>query len=141
MIITIEDYFGPWKDHPDATEERKQNARLLLHACSALQYFAERYGVEFLDNPHTGNNVSGKTYGGFRPQDCPQGAPSSSHKQGQGVDRYDPEGLIDAWCMNNSEVGGLLETCGICIEHPEATPGWAHWTTRRPRSGNRVFRP
>ena len=141
MIITIEDYFGPWKDHPDVTEERKQNARLLLHACSALQYFAERDGIEFLDNPHTGNNVSGKTYGGFRPQDCPQGAPSSSHKQGQGVDRYDPEGLIDAWCMNNSEVGGLLETCGIYIENPDATPGWSHWTTRRPRSGNRVFRP
>jgi hypothetical protein len=140
-MITLDHYFGPWKDHKDATEERRQNAILLLHACAALQYFAERDGVEFLDNPHTGNNVSGKTYGGFRPQDCPQGAPASSHKQGQGVDRYDPEGLIDAWCMNNSEVGGLLETCGIYIEHPEATPGWSHWTTRRPRSGNRVFRP
>ncbi len=140
-MITLDHYFGPWKDHKDATEERRQNAILLLHACAALQYFAERDGVEFLDNPHTGNNVSGKTYGGFRPQDCPQGAPSSSHKQGQGVDRYDPEGLIDAWCMNNSEVGGLLETCGIYIENPDATPGWSHWTTRRPRSGNRVFRP
>lgn len=140
-MITLDHYFGLWKDHKDATEERRQNAILLLHACAALQYFAERDGVEFLDNPHTGNNVSGKTYGGFRPQDCPQGAPASSHKQGQGVDRYDPEGLIDAWCMNNAEVGGLLETCGIYIEHPEATPGWSHWTTRRPRSGNRVFRP
>ncbi len=140
-MITLDHYFGPWKDHKDATEERRQNAILLLHACAALQYFAERDGVEFLDNPHTGNNVSGKTYGGFRPQDCPQGAPASSHKQGQGVDRYDPEGLIDAWCMNNSEVGGLLETCGIYIENPDATPGWSHWTTRRPRSGNRVFRP
>lgn len=140
-MITLDHYFGPWKDHKDATEERRQNAILLLHACAALQYFAERDGVEFLDNPHTGNNVSGKTYGGFRPQDCPQGAPASSHKQGQGVDRYDPEGLIDAWCMNNAEVGGLLETCGIYIENPDATPGWSHWTTRRPRSGNRVFRP
>lgn len=140
-MITLDHYFGPWKDHKDATEERRQNAILLLHACAALQYFAERDGVEFLDNPHTGNNVSGKTYGGFRPQDCPQGAPASSHKQGQGVDRYDPEGLIDAWCMNNSEVGGLLETCGIYIEAPGSTPGWSHWTTRRPRSGNRVFRP
>ena len=140
-MITLDHYFGPWKDHKDATEERRQNAILLLHACAALQYFAERDGVEFLDNPHTGNNVSGKTYGGFRPQDCPQGAPSSSHKQGQGVDRYDPEGLIDAWCMNNSEVGGLLETCGIYIEAPISTPGWSHWTTRRPRSGNRVFYP
>lgn len=141
MIITLDDYFGPWKDHEDATEERKQNARLLLHACAALQYFAERDGIEFLDNPHTCCNVSGKTFGGFRPQDCPIGAEHSSHKEGMAVDRYDPEGLIDAWCIKHSEVGGLLETCGIYIEHPEATPGWSHWTTRRPRSGNRVFRP
>ena len=140
-MITLQQYFGPWEDDADATPKRIQNARMLLHACSALQYFAERDGIEFLDNPHTGNNVSGKTYGGFRPQDCPQGAPASSHKQGQGVDRYDPEGLIDAWCIKNSEVGGLLETCGIYIEHPDATPGWSHWTTRRPRSGNRVFKP
>lgn len=140
-MITVEEYFGPWKDHPDATEERRQNAILLLHACSALEYFARRDGIEFPDNPHTGSGVSGKTYGGFRPQDCPQGAPQSSHKEGLAVDRYDPEDLIDKWCMAHSEAGGLLESCGIYIEHPSATPGWSHWSTRRPKSGKRVFYP
>ena len=140
-MITLDQYFGHFRFHPDATPDRIQNARLLLHACSALEYFAVRDGIEFPDNPVTGSGVSGQTYGGFRTQDCPQGAPHSSHKEGMAVDRYDPEGLIDAWCMKNSEVGGLLESCGIYIEHPDATPGWSHWTTRRPRSGNRVFRP
>ncbi len=140
-MITGDEYFGPWKDHPDATEERRQNAILLLHACSALEYFALRDGIEFPDNPHTGSGVSGKTYGGFRPQDCPQGAPQSSHKEGMAVDRYDPEDLIDKWCMAHSEVGGLLESCGIYIEHPSKTDGWSHWSTRRPKSGKRVFYP
>ena len=140
-MITVEEYFGPWKDHPDATEERRQNAILLLHACSALEYFARRDGIEFPDNPHTGSGVSGKTYGGFRPQDCPQGAPQSSHKEGLAVDRYDPEDLIDKWCMAHSEVGGLVESCGIYIEAPSKTDGWSHWTTRRPKSGKRVFYP
>lgn len=113
----------------------------MLHACAALEYFAERDGVEFPDNPKTLTGVSGETLGGFRPQNCDQGAAHSSHKEGFAVDRYDPEGLIDKWCMANSEVGGLLESCGIYIEHPDATHGWSHWTIRRPGSGNRVFRP
>lgn len=140
-MITLEQYFGPWADHSDLTEDMKQNARMLLHACAALEYFAERDGIEFPDNPKTLSGVSGETYGGWRPPECPQGALGSSHKEGKAVDRYDPEGLIDKWCMNHAEVGGLLESCGIYIEHPEATPHWSHWTIRRPGSGNRVFRP
>lgn len=148
-MITLDEYFGPWKDHVDATEERKQNAKMLLHACAALEYFAQRDGIEFPEHArglsalhwHDSSDISGNGYGGFRPQDCPIGAPQSSHKEGLAVDRYDPEGLIDSWCMKHSEVGGLLEACGIYIEHPEATEGWSHWTIRRPRSGNRVFRP
>ncbi len=137
-MITVDQYFGKWKNCDDATEERRQNAILLLHACSAVEYFAIRDGVEFRDNPATGNNVSGKEFGGFRPQTCPQGAPHSSHKNGEGVDRYDPEDRIDAWCMKNIQV---LADCGIYIEHPSATPGWSHWTIRAPKSGNRVFYP
>lgn len=137
-MITLDQYFGKWKGCEDVTEERRQNAILLLHACSAVEYFAIRDGIEFHDNPHTGSNVSGQTYGGFRPQDCPQGAPGSSHKNGEGVDRYDPEDKVDEWCMKNLKV---LADCGIYIEHPSATPGWSHWTIRRPKSGKRAFYP
>jgi len=140
-VITVDEYFGPWKDHPDATPERKQNAVLLLHACSALEYFARRDGVDFPDNPHTGTGVSGQELGGFRPQSCTQGAPHSAHKEALAVDRYDPEGLIDAYCMKHSEPGGLMESCGIYLEHPSKTEGWSHWSIRRPGSGHRVFYP
>lgn len=140
-MISFEEYFGPWFDHPDATEERRANAVKLLTACRLLEVMALNDGCKFPTNPLTGSGVSGSKYGGFRPQYCPQGAPHSSHKEALAVDRYDPHGDIDAWCMLNAEVGGKLEQCGIYIEHPDDTKGWSHWTLRRPGSGNRVFKP
>ena len=137
-MITLEDYFGPWLDHPDATDERKFNAAQLLNACSSLESLAVSDGINFPINPATGTQVSGATYGGFRPQNCPQGAPHSSHKEGLAVDRYDPIGTIDAWCMTHQE---QMADCGIYIESPTATQGWSHWTIRAPGSGHRVFIP
>lgn len=137
-MITLDEYFGPWAKHPDATPERRKNAAALLVACSHLETRAVADGVVFHDNPVTQSGVSGKDYGGFRPQSCPQGAPGSAHKQGLAVDRYDPDGEIDDWCMANLD---LLEQSGIYLEHPGSTRGWSHWTIRAPKSGNRVFFP
>lgn len=137
-MITIEQYVGPHAQSEDWTPARQQNAVDLLAACEELEGEMEVNGVHFPDNPATGCGVSGQTFGGFRPQSCPQGASNSSHKDGAGVDRYDPRGEIDAWCLAHQD---RLEACGIYIEHPSATPGWSHWTTRAPRSGNRVFYP
>ena len=86
----------------------------------------------------TRNGISGDLYGGFRPQACPIGAPASAHKRAQAVDRYDPHGLIDGWCMVHQD---RLAWHGIWLEHPDATPGWSHWACVPPKSGNRVFRP
>ena len=140
-MITLEQYVGPHAESPDWTIARKANAVSLLTACSKLEQLAIADGVEFPVNPATNSQVSGQTFGGFRPQDCPQGSMHSSHKEGLGVDRYDPTNKIDAWCMLNSGKGGKLEQCGIYLEHPSATNKWSHWTTRRPPSGNRVFYP
>jgi len=137
-MITLEQYFGRWINHPDATPERKANAAHLLSCVSNLEQFAVLDGVVFPENPCTECGVSGNTFGGFRPQGCPQGAPHSSHKEGMAVDRYDPKGAIDAWCMANID---KLEACGIYIEHPDSTKGWSHWTTRAPKSGHWVFLP
>jgi hypothetical protein len=137
-VITLEQYFGPWLGHPDATDARKDNAERLLAACAALEEMARADGVEFPDNPLTDSGVSGESYGGFRPQSCPQGAPGSSHKDALAVDRYDPHNRIDSWCMANLD---KLEACGIHIEHPDDTPHWSHWTIRAPRSGRTVFKP
>jgi hypothetical protein len=138
MTITVEQYFGPWIKHPDATPKRKDNAARLLLAVARLEAHAVADGVVFRINPKTGSGVSGTQYGGFRPQDCPEGAPGSSHKDALAVDRYDPIGEIDAWCMRNLNI---LELCGIYIEHPSATCGWSHWTIRAPKSGRRAFFP
>lgn len=148
-MITLREYFGPWWDHPDATDEIKQNASSLLIACAALEQLAMVDGVSFPEHERSlsglhwydESDISGNGYGGFRPQDCPVGAMHSSHKEGLAVDRYDPNNNIDAWCMANSGISGKLYQCGIYIEHPTATPFWSHWTIRRPGSGNIVFFP
>ena len=137
-MITLNQYVGPHRASPDWTPIREQNATKLLACCAALEVEMARGGVSFPDNPKTKNGISGNTFGGFRPQSCPQGAPDSSHKEGQGVDRYDPRGEIDVWCMAHQD---RLAVHGIYIEHPSKTEGWSHWTTRAPRSGNRVFYP
>lgn len=137
-MITIEQYVGLWANSPDWNLERKNNAVKLLEACNKLEAYAVKDGVEFKINPITNSNVSGTKYGGFRPQDCSEGAPDSAHKQGQAVDRFDPKGLIDSWCMKNQD---KLVECGIYIEHPSTTPNWSHWSTRSPHSGKHVFYP
>ena len=137
-MISLDDYVGVHKDSPDWTEARRINATELLSACDRLERLAVADGVVFKTNPKTGTEVSGETLGGFRPQSCKIGAPHSAHKEGFAVDRYDPDGAIDSWCMVNQD---KLQLCGIYLEHPTKTIGWSHWTIRRPRSGNRVFMP
>lgn len=137
-MITLDQYIGTHKDSPDLTPERIKNANNLLESVNALMANAEADNIEFLINPATGSQISGKTFGGFRPQNCPQGAPKSNHKQGKGIDLYDPHGQIDAWCMANFS---QLEDAGIWIEHPEATTGWSHWQSVPPKSGKRAYHP
>ena len=90
-MITGKQYFGPWLFHEDATPQRMINAGKLLERVNGLMEELELMGVKFPINPATASEVSGKTYGGFRPQNCPQGAPNSSHKEGLAVDIYDPK--------------------------------------------------
>lgn len=138
-MITLDEYVGPYADSPCWTPERRANAHsLLLPATWALEKIMREAGIVFRDSPKTGSGISGSGNGGFRPQDCPIGAARSLHKQGLAVDRYDPAGEIDAWCLNNLPA---LERCGIWVESPSKTIGWSHWQCLPPRSGNRVFLP
>lgn len=137
-MISFAEYFGEWADHKDATDDRKANAIRLLSCCHSLELLALADGVEFPINYVTGSGVSGRDYGGFRPQSCPVGAPNSAHKEALAVDRFDPKDKIDEWCMKNLDA---VRACGIYIEHPSATQGWSHWTVRAPRSGKTVFMP
>lgn len=137
-MITLSQYAGPHRTSKDWTPAREQNAIELLTRCEALEAEMVADGVEFPDNPATKNGVSGQTFGGFRPQSCTQGAPNSAHKEAEAVDRYDPKGDIGKWLMAHQD---RLVFHDLYIEHPSATKGWSHWSTRAPRSGRRVFYP
>lgn len=137
-MITLSHYAGKWRADPAWTPAIEANALRLLTSVNALEADMARMGVRFADNPDTRNGISGELYGGFRPPACPIGVIGSAHKRGQAVDRYDPFGDIDAWCLAHLD---RLAVHGIWIEHPEATPGWSHWACVPPKSGNRVFRP
>jgi hypothetical protein len=137
-MITLNQYAGPHSESPDFTPQRQFNATKLLAKCTSLQEEMEKDGVHFPINPNTKSQVSGQTYGGFRPKNCPIGSVNSAHKTGEAVDIYDPNGEIDKWCMSHVEI---LKNHGIHIEHPSATPGWSHWTDRAPPSGRQVFYP
>ena len=139
-MITLDQYVGIHAKSKDWTAQRKLNAIELLKRSNALVLAAQADGVMFKINPKTDSLISGETFGGFRPQSCPIGAPNSNHKEGKGVDVWDFDGSIDAWC--NSPRGLLAcEKCGIWLEDQGHTPGWVHMQSIPPKSGKRVFLP
>ena len=134
-MITPEEYFGPWTslgNNPslvaNATELLKRVNRVLDAACNDH--------VLISINPTTRSQVSGNTFGGIRPLDCPIGSNQSAHKRGMAVDVYDPVEAIDKWLTD-----AKLELYDLYREHPNATRGWCHLSTRRPDSGHRTFYP
>jgi len=129
----MEQYVGVHADSPDWTEQRQENAQKLLVQVNALE---ESCDFDWPINPATKSQVSGQTYGGFRPQDCPQGAPHSSHKEGLAVDVYDPQNTLDGALTDE-----ILEQFELYREAPQSTPHWCHLTIRPPGSGKRTFQP
>lgn len=136
MTITAEHYFKAYADHPEITDEIRANAETLLGRVDLLLDECVSMGWEPTINPATGTYISGQDNGGWRPQACPIGAPSSSHKTGSGVDVADGDGELDKLITDE-----LLTRHGLYREHPESTPGWCHLTTRAPKSGRRTFYP
>lgn len=135
-MITLEDYFGPYWDQ--RTPELEANAVELLARCNRLYAMAQADGCELPLNPKTRTGVSGRTDGGFRPQDSHTGAPNSTHKTGQGVDRYDPLRRLAAWILAHQD---KLNECDLHMEDPRWTPGWVHLQTTPPRSKKRIYIP
>lgn len=135
-MILLDDYFGPWRHHPDATDEVLHHASVLLVPVNDLLNEAFEAGVDLTINPQTKTHVAGITYGGFRPQCCTQGAVSSSHKVGRGIDIYDPLNALDNWITD-----AILTKHDLYREAPLATKGWCHLTDRAPASKKRTFLP
>jgi len=122
-VITLADYFGKYADHKDVTPDVRANAEHLLNQVNMLLQTMKADGCTLLWNPHTSNLVSGSGNGGFRPQDCPIGAPKSKHKTGHGVDIYDPYRELAKWCYAHPDG---LQTLGLCMENARWTASWLH---------------
>lgn len=137
-MIVLSQYFGVWSSHEDVTNKVKQNAIELLIRVNALLAEISIAGIDSLINQKTKTQISGEFYGGFRPQDCPIGASSSSHKTGEGIDVFDPLGKIDAYIDRHPE---LLVKHNLYREHAKYTSTWCHLQTRKTKSGKRTFLP
>lgn len=137
-MITAADYFGQYAEHPDATAERRYHATALLDVVNDLREVAAADGCELPVNPATGCGISGNGNGGFRPQDCKVGAPDSTHKDGSGIDNYDPLRQFASWCLAHPEE---LEKRGLHMEDPRWTPTWVHLQDVPPKSGRLVYIP
>lgn len=150
-MITITQYFtnpttGELKPHTPAHEAA---ARDVLERREALRdEFRAETGRGLVICPNTGTEISGSKDGagdgGFRLHNANTGSPNSSHKQAMAVDDYDPGNELDRWLDQFEDGRGgnsKLEQHGLYREHPDATPGWCHLTTRRPGSGRRTFVP
>lgn len=90
----------------------------------------------------TGDRLQPVITSGFRSPEknksIPNAAAHSEHMQGNAVDIYDPDGLLDDWCMEQSETDGELGRIGLWLEHPSSTKGWCHLQTVQFRSWNRA---
>lgn len=122
-MLTLDNYVGVHKQSKDWNEQTKLNADDLIAKVNKLLNYAAEDGVQLKTNPKTGSFVSGETFGGFRPQNCPIGAPKSTHKIGKGVDIFDPSNALDTWCMGHQK---KLEECELWMESPDATNTWCH---------------
>lgn len=143
-MITALQYFGS-KPH---NEDQRKAADDLLSRVNALLDHAATFGIYAQIDPDTGTQISGSKGGagdgGFRLQTATTGSGKSSHKEGKGVDVYDPDGAIDGWLDDFERDGGqnsMLEKFDLYRELPGKTVGWCHLSSRRPMSGRRTFIP
>ena len=140
MRISVEDYLmGRDKDYPgECTVVVMSNAARIVERVNSLLAVLEAENVPMEENPRTKSLVSS----GWRPPQVNAGVPNaavrSKHMIGDACDLYDPDGVIDEWCLQHV---ASLSAIGLWLEHPSATKGWCHLQAVPPRSGNRVFYP
>lgn len=123
MIISLEQYLGPYADHADATPEVRTAATHLLDQVDILLKVMIAAGCVPLLNGRTDSKIGGSGNGGFRPQSCSVGAPKSKHKTGHGIDLYDPYRELAKWCYAHPEA---LHMLGLSMENARWTPSWLH---------------
>jgi hypothetical protein len=119
----------------DLTPEIQKNAEELLRRTNRL------LELFYAANPTAHKRDCNS---GWRPPAVNAGvknaAPKSNHMKGLAVDIEDDDEMLDKWLMTAAGQK-TLEICQLWMEHPSATPRWAHVQSVPPRSGRRVFNP
>lgn len=154
-MISIKDYYGV-KSHPALTPVIQANAQIFLGKLNRFIALGIQEGQLFLNSPATKTQLS-TDVGGWRPPDCPTGAPLSSHKIGRAADLYDgvaaafktfegkPVGMLGYWVLTSPKAKVLAKELGLYFEHPTVTKGvhsfWLHATDKAPASGKMLFYP
>lgn len=140
MRISQDDYLmGREQIYPDeCTPEVLANVATTVEKVNSLLAVLEAEGIPLEESPTSKSIISS----GWRPPQInaqvKNAAPRSKHMTGEACDLYDPEGLIDDWCLDHL---GSLSAIGLWLESPSATKGWSHVQIVPPRSGKRVFIP
>ena len=123
-MITLQQYLmGREKEYPLSLEQALNAADLL----SRVNYLLAKLGIVA--------NVSS----GYRPghyNKAAGGAIKSNHLICKAIDLKDSTGIIANTLRNNVK---LLEECGLWLENPDRTNGWAHLDTKQ--RTNRIFNP
>jgi hypothetical protein len=125
MITRDEVLMGRDKEFP-LNSELEKNLEILL---KALNKFRAIYGKPMVVSSGYRPGKHNKSAGG---------ALKSNHVICLACDFQDSDGKLDDFCLKNQSI---LESCGLWLEHPMATPGWVHLQAVAPRSGRRVFIP
>jgi hypothetical protein len=119
----------------ELTPEIRSNAQVTVDRANAL---IARFQAE------TGNATARRVNSGRRPPAVNAGtknaAKKSKHMTGQAIDIGDDDEGLDRWRMSSAG-RAALDSIGLWLEHPSATPRWCHVQIVPPGSGNRVFYP
>lgn len=150
MLLTVADYWAgrDYKYKSDLTHEIIQNAQHWVACANLLLSYAAKDGVRPGIDQASGTPLAS----GWRPKGVnartANSAQLSTHLDGRGGDLQDiwPLRPLAHWCLKHSLPGGLLEKCGIWMEHPNWTctanlDPWCHWQTKPPGSGKRIYVP
>lgn len=151
-MISLQEYFGPRWDTPEATKEMQANAIALLSLVNPFLVEAGQAGrYAWPCDPDTGTCISGSPPratmsgdGGFRGKNSKTGTDTSKHRLAQAVDIFDPGDRLDNWITLFERPDGgntLLERYKLYREHPSYTAGWCHLQSVPPGSGKRTFKP
>jgi len=122
---------GRDRNYPVSKEQEENTEDLLARVNRLLDYFLAT-NPDFVVRINSGYRppaINARTKGA---------AVNSHHMRCKAIDLADPDGILDDWAMDNLP---RLEECGMWMEHPAATKGWAHFQSVAPRSGRRVFYP